>query len=118
MRVLFIRPKVSGRFPGADMPHLGIGYLAATLMNHGIEVQILDMRLGYGHYEVHQILDSFSPQLVGVTARSFGYQRAYSLIDEISSSADYRIVIGGPHISATGTNALKESKAYFAVEAG
>lgn len=116
MRVLFIIPKVSGRFPGADIPHLGIGYLAATLTKYGIEVQILDMRLGYNHRKVHETLDLFNPQLVGITVYSFGYRRAYSLIDEISNHADCKIVLGGPHISAIGAKALRESEADFAVK--
>ncbi len=116
MRVLFIIPKVSGRFPGADIPHLGIGYLAATLTKYGIEVKILDMRLGYNHREVRETIDLFNPQLVGMTVYSFGYRGAYSLIGEINNHADYKIVLGGPHISAIGTRALRESEADFAVK--
>jgi len=67
------------------------------------------MRLGYNDQKVQETLDLLNPQLVGVTVYSLRYQRAYSLIREIGNRADYKIVIGGPHISAVEAKPVFET---------
>lgn len=120
MRVLFIIPKLPGRFAGPDFPHVGIGYLTSILLEHGIEVSILDLRLGGDAGKILSVLRAFKPNLVGVTSTSYGYKKAYDIVDIVKSSEEVkegcRVVIGGPHVSALGSRVLDESGAHFAVE--
>ena len=99
MRALFIIPKLPGRFAGPDFPHTGIGYLTSMLLKHGIEVSILDMRLGGDASKISSILRAFKPNLVGVTSTSYGYKKAYDIVDIVKSSdevkEDCKVVIVG-----------------------
>ena len=120
MRVLFIILKPPGRFAGPDLPHAGIGYLTSILLKHGIEVSILDLRLGGDASKILSVLRAFKPNLVGVTSTSYGYKKAYDIVHIVKSSDEVKegckVVIGGPHVSALGSRVLDESDAHFAVK--
>jgi len=113
-KVLLIIPRVSKRYP-PDFPHAGIGYLAAVLVENQIPVRVLDMALGYSQDVLLSTLESWKPTLVGITSTSYGFRQAYELIAQVKSRGDHRVVIGGAHSSAIGSQIMAESMVDFAV---
>lgn len=121
MKVLFVIPSHiysgGGRNYSPPFPHLGVAYLTASLQKQGIPVKIVDMRLHYSLDDLSTFINEFDPTIIGVTSFSFGYSRAYEIIDHCKSVHSNKIVvIGGPHVSAVGERVLKDSKADFAIE--
>tara|TARA_Y100000031_G_C8249639_1_gene399876 strand:- start:1240 stop:2691 length:1452 start_codon:yes stop_codon:yes gene_type:complete len=115
LKVLLTIPR-SNAIPGiATYPHVGIAYLAGALNLRSIEVRIFDMRLDT-ESDLIDIIRSFQPDLVGVTAFSQGYQYAYEIIEITKSLGNYPVVIGGPHVSAILGKVLDDTKADFAVK--
>lgn len=116
MKVLFVIPKVHASYPGAMVPHLGIGYLVSLLKQNQIEIKIVDMMLGYSYEDLILILNSFQPDLIGVTAYSFSFDATCQLIEFINRHKKCPLVIGGPHISAFGKEVFKQVKAEFLIK--
>ncbi len=117
MRVLFVIPSSVGDYFSAQVPHTGIAYIASVLKSSGIEVKIIDMRLGYDNDAVLKIIDDFKPNFVGITLYSFGFDRSRDTINTIKKHSDaYRVVLGGPHISAYGAKSMENNLADFAVD--
>jgi radical SAM superfamily enzyme YgiQ (UPF0313 family) len=102
--------KVNRRYP-----HTGTAYMAAMLKQNRAPYEIIDMNLGYSPSQVSEFVKQYNPDAICTTAYSFGYKRVYNLIDSIKSDHNKDIVIGGPHISVTGKEALEKTKADFAV---
>jgi anaerobic magnesium-protoporphyrin IX monomethyl ester cyclase len=99
----------------ARYPHLGLAYMAAVLRSQDQTYRIIDMNLGYSLSQVQALVRRDSPDFVCVTVYSAGYRDVYSLVDSLRPFVDGRIVLGGPHISITGADALEKTQADFAV---
>lgn len=114
-RVLFCILPSTGihRWPGA--PHAGIGYLSEFLSSNKIENDVIDMRLGYSIKDLRIKIRVFSPDLIAITLVTYRHDIAYGIIEQIKSPK-YRIVVGGPHVSAMGKKVLMDSKADFGVK--
>jgi anaerobic magnesium-protoporphyrin IX monomethyl ester cyclase len=110
-KVLIVNPMHHAEWRGVT-PHIGQAYLAETLHQQGIEYDILDMNLGYSMKHLHQKLDSFQPDLVGMSLISLDYKRLYDIIGEIKKH-DSRIctVVGGPHVTILKSQVLRECPA-------
>jgi len=100
MNVLFIIPTVYASYPGALVPHIGIGYALALLRKHGINAKVFDMRLGYNNDDLADIIESYQPDLIGLTAYSFSFDKTVKLMEFINKKRNCPLIIGGPHISA------------------
>jgi anaerobic magnesium-protoporphyrin IX monomethyl ester cyclase len=110
-RVLLITPNPKAEWQGI-MPHLGQGYLAQTLLENGIEYDVLDMNLGYGPKHVRRRVEGFRPDLVGISLISFEYKRFYSLLEAIRTwRPSVKTVVGGPHVTIMRERVLKECSA-------
>lgn len=116
MKVLLIEPKAYGEYPGAMQPHLGLAYLASVLLQRQIDVEIVDMRLGYTFKDLLSKIRFFNPDLVGVTVYSIQFGTTRRLVNMIKESTDRMVVIGGPHISACRSEVMRTMKADFAVK--
>ncbi len=114
MKIILVDPASFGDLPGAMQPSLGFGYLAATLMQEGIEVEVFDMRLNYSIKDLKDKLSQSNPDVVGVTAYSVKFENTRNVIDTIIDEG-YTVVVGGPHVSACKTDVLEKTKADFAV---
>ena len=97
MKVLLISPAFGGFARGIP---LGLGYLGAMLESNGIEVQIIDIATqNITDSELTDILETFRPNVIGVTSVCANYLNA---LDAISVSKkvlgrELKIVLGGPH---------------------
>lgn len=114
MKIMLVDPASFGDLPGGMQPSLGFGYLAATLMQEGIEVEVFDMRLNYTIKDLKERLAQSKPDAVGVTAYSVKFENTRNVIDTIVDDG-YTVVVGGPHVSACKTDILEKTKADYAV---
>jgi radical SAM superfamily enzyme YgiQ (UPF0313 family) len=88
---------------------VGLGYIAESLKNNGIEVSVLDMNLGYGINNLLQRIRYFKPDLIGFTGMTLGYKNLYKLINKIKQIFPHiKIVVGGAHLSAVREHLFEE----------
>jgi anaerobic magnesium-protoporphyrin IX monomethyl ester cyclase len=110
-RVLLVSPP-SSSYLGAARPPQNLGYLAQALLENGIEYDILDMRLGYKWKHLVKKIESFQPDIVGVTVVSLEYKKTYELISTIKEHyPDVKTVVGGPHVTVLQEDVLEECPA-------
>ena len=117
MKILFIIPSVftmAGLNYIPTFPHLGIAYLAGMARrNH--EVKIIDMRLKKDLNFLRKLIKSYEPELIGITLTSVQHRSVYELILNLRDGGDYKIILGGPHVSALKKKTLEESSADLAI---
>jgi hypothetical protein len=65
-KVLLVNPPSRGEWKGLR-PHIGLGYIAQTLVENGVEYDILDMNFGYKSGHLQKKIDSFKPDLLGMS---------------------------------------------------
>jgi radical SAM superfamily enzyme YgiQ (UPF0313 family) len=110
-RVLLVNPAHNAEWRGVT-PHIGQAYLAQTLLENGIEYDVLDMNLGYGLKHLRQKIKDFRPDLVGMSLVSLEYKRLYNLLSEIKNlDGEIRTVVGGPHVTIMRERVLMECPA-------
>ncbi len=110
-RVLLINPSYDVEWPGLTPP-IGLGYLAQSLQDSGIEYDVVDMNLGYDLKHLLRKLDHFQPDLVGMSMITRNYRGFYSILEEIKRrNQDIRIAVGGPHMTIYKEKALQECDA-------
>jgi radical SAM superfamily enzyme YgiQ (UPF0313 family) len=106
-KVLLINPSIAGSYLGPIRPPAGLGYLAQFLEENSIELEVIDMALGYKLKHLLDKINRFSPELIGVTAWTYRYKDTYALIDAIKNKYPYiKIAAGGPHISTLRADTL------------
>jgi anaerobic magnesium-protoporphyrin IX monomethyl ester cyclase len=103
IRALLVSPPPASRWAFVDYqsPTIGLAYLAAVLQKEGHEVRVIDapaLHQTYSH--IAQIIGSFQPDLVGVTAVSATFNSALQ-VAQIAKQANPKTltVLGGPHVS-------------------
>jgi anaerobic magnesium-protoporphyrin IX monomethyl ester cyclase len=99
MRVLLINPY----YPLSETPSppLGLAYLAGALSAAGVEVKILDLVVfPYSPAMLRILVESFQPQMAGLTAVTMTFDSAMGVIRDIKDiDPEIVTVMGGPHIS-------------------
>ena len=109
-RILLIAPP-SSSYLGAVMPPTGLGYLAQSLLDAGIECSIEDMRVRGRLSSLHRNIREFQPDLIGISLVSLEYKRSYELIHNINEYYPRAsIVVGGAHVSAMKESVLEECR--------
>jgi radical SAM superfamily enzyme YgiQ (UPF0313 family) len=107
-RVLLVNPSHHAEWRGVT-PHIGQAYLAQTLLENGIEYDVLDMNLGYGLKHLYRKIEEFHPSLVGMSLISLEYRRLYDILSKIKSfNEGIKIVVGGPHVTILKEKVLRE----------
>jgi len=109
-RVLLIAPP-SSSYLGAARPPTGLGYLAQSLLEGGIEYAVEDMRVRGRLSALRRRIRAFQPDLIGVGLVSLEYKRSYELIHHIKEYYPRAsIVVGGTHVSALRESVLEECR--------
>ncbi|HHJ00587.1 MAG TPA: radical SAM protein [Candidatus Aerophobetes bacterium] len=113
MRVLFVLPPSKFALKeaaGITALPLGLAYLASVLEREGHKVKVLDCpTLEYDLKDLEREIKGFSPQVMGITSTTSTIYDAYKvarLTKEINPKAV--VVIGGPHVSFTAEQTLRE----------
>ena len=81
-------------------PPLGLAYIAATLLENGIDVSLIEARTrSLSHDEVIKKIEKEAPQFVGITVITARINSALYLAQKIKKiSPDIKVILGGPHI--------------------
>ncbi|HJO63625.1 MAG TPA: cobalamin-dependent protein, partial [Desulfobacterales bacterium] len=108
---LFVPPQgyVAQRWSeGSSMPSLGILYLAAVLEKNGVEVDVVPADiLGYDWEKITKRIESFKPEVVGVTTTTENRFDSFKLIQTAKKvNPNIVTVLGGPHISMAREDTL------------
>jgi len=107
-RVLLIAPP-SSSYLGAVRPPTGLGYVAQALLESGVNYTVHDMRTRHSLSALKAKIESFQPDLIGLSMVSYEYKRSYELIHRIKGLCpDTPVCVGGTHVSVLGEAALKE----------
>lgn len=120
MKVLFIIPEIKSMF-GTEKsvpihPHVGIAYLISVLKKDNHQYQVIDCGIELNwQKELKKTIKNFSPDIVGITGFSYAYNYLYQTIKKVKSITKIPIILGGPHVSATKENILKDTKVDFAM---
>lgn len=110
MKILFINPHYPyDPFTLLLHPPLSYGYMASVLKPAGHEVAHADLPLCGNRVEaLIPFLDSFQPDLVGVTCVAQSYAQALEIARFVKAwCEDVPIVMGGPHITFLPEEALQ-----------
>ena len=106
MKVLLVRPVTPEKVVLNVVPPMGLGYLASSLKNSGIAVDILDcVQRKYSYSQFTGFVKGYKPDVVGFTSFSHdipSVERSIGIVKGIDS----KIVtfVGGPHPSARPEN--------------
>jgi anaerobic magnesium-protoporphyrin IX monomethyl ester cyclase len=98
MDVLLVNSRHNG---SAEIPPLGLEYLAAVLLQSPLTVSILDLDTNC-HSDIHESLrhelSAHTPQVVGVTAMSDSFTSALQILGIVKNyNPDILTVLGGMH---------------------
>lgn len=98
-KVLLINPASHAEWRGLT-PHIGQAYLAQSLLQNGIEYDVLDMNLGYGLKHLLRKIEESRPDLIGMSLISLEHRMSYELLTQIKKAhSNAKIVVGGPHVT-------------------
>ena len=117
-KVLLINPSYEPSYGGTKVgiinpihPTLGLATIAATAVQRGHKVEILDLSWRpYDHEQIRAKVLEAKPDIIGVTATTplMNQLRDISvLVKDISN--DIAVVGGGPHVSALPVESMNES---------
>lgn len=121
MRVLLVVPPQKSdikKVLGVTGIPLGLAYLASSLSGH--EVRIIDcLAENLNMAELERELRRYNPDVVGLTATTPAIYDAYRVAGMVKGiNPDCRVVIGGPHVSFTAEETLRECRDIDAVARG
>jgi radical SAM superfamily enzyme YgiQ (UPF0313 family) len=107
-RVLLINPPTP--LEERPNPPLGLAFIAAALEEAGVDVRIVDMvthPLDRGRLET--VLEDFEPHIVGATAVTMTFHGAVRALRDIKAIIpDVLTIMGGPHVTFTPQDTLKQ----------
>lgn len=113
MKVLLIAPPTSSvvkAIVGVTGPPLGLAYLASVARDEGCDVKIIDsLTEDLGFEDLGREIRRYDPDVLGLTATTSmmpDAQRAASVAKEINPETF--VVMGGPHVTFTAEETLKE----------
>lgn len=119
MRILLVRSDFKGEFGEYSAPPLGLAYLAAILEKHSHEVKIFDGWVQNLDIVLPRTINSFSPQLIGLTGLTVDIMRTFKRAEQIKKLApSIPLIFGGPHATMAPGNTLKNVKAIDIVVLG
>ena len=113
MKVLFISPPSKFAIKdtiGIPAIPLGLAYLSSVLEKEGHKVKIIDApTLNYDWKNLREETRGFKPDIVGITSTTSTIYDAYKVAELIKEyNSRIKVVIGGPHVSFTSDDTLKE----------
>ncbi len=110
-KVLLVNPRISKSYLGPVRPPASLGYIAQSLEAHGIRYEVMDMALGYGLPRLWGKIESFKPDLIGLTIWTYRHKETYRVIEAMKKRYPrITIAAGGPHLSTMRRDVIKDCK--------
>jgi radical SAM superfamily enzyme YgiQ (UPF0313 family) len=108
MRIAIIAPP----YPLEEMPSppLGVTYVAAAFEVAGAEVKIFDYIVcAYTKENLEKQLEAFQPDAVGATSVTMNFYKAQQILHDVKNyNPEIITMMGGPHVSFTAMDTLKQ----------
>ncbi len=108
MRIALIAPP----YPLEEMPSppLGLTYVAAAFETAGAEVKIFDyVVFSYTKEKLEKQLESFQPDVVGATCVTMNFYKTQQILLDVKNyNPDIITIMGGPHVSFTVEETLRQ----------
>ena len=103
-----------------NQPPLGMGYVAATLREHGFVVSLRDAAAeGWSVEEAARHVLAGAPSIIGVTAITYEAEAAYALGRELRARApEALLVLGGAHATSHHDKVPEECDAFDVIVVG
>ena len=113
MKVMLVLPPSHSAISsvlGTTGPPLGLAYIASVLEREGHDVRIIDsLALNYSLKDLRSEVKSFDPDVVGLTATTPAIYDAYKVAKLVKlTNPNAKVVIGGPHVTFTAEETLRE----------
>ena len=96
MRVLLLKPRTNWEHCYVESPSIALLTLGAIARQFGHEVKVY--HLDIDDLDISQEIDSYHPDIIGITVNTFEVRSAREIVKEIGGST--RVIIGGPHAGA------------------
>ena len=110
-KILLINPSYSGSPFHEPQLHSGLGYLAQSIQDNGLDHDVFDMSIGYNDKDLMSKIEEYKPSLIGMTMATYRYKENYIRLNAIKQNfPDISIAVGGPNISLMRERALTECK--------
>lgn len=107
-RILFIRTSLAHAWVGAVSPPVGIAYLMEVLKKYSCRCSLIDTALGCKLDEIYDKIDSFNPEVIGISMLTYGYRGSYKMMDKIRERyPNIPIIVGGAHVSTVREDVLR-----------
>lgn len=107
-RVMLINPRYKGHYPA--FLAAGIGYVAESLWQGGIQYDYVDMGLDRSFSKLRKRIQTFSPDLIGFQVMSYRFLHTFDLIRLVERSfPQIKIVVGGHHVSLMREQVLEQN---------
>lgn len=122
MKICLISPPYNSAVKsivGVSSPPIGLAYLA-SMVRHSHEVRLIDANiLDYTISDIRRELESFYPDVVGITSVTPSIPQAYSVASIAKEvREDCKVVMGGPHVSFLPAQTLGERECIDVVVKG
>ena len=118
MRILLIAPPYAlEEYP---LPPLSLSYLSGSLLEHGFEVEILDLLTSKASpAKIRRKLEQYQPQVVGTTAVTMTFPAASRILKACKEfDPGITTVVGGPHVSFAAEDTFQRAPWIDVVVAG
>lgn len=120
MKILFIITpdrRWDARLVPMKFPHLGVAYLAGYLRRNGIQSRVMDTSFDFTRrtQDIENAIKEFAPDAIGVTVYSNMVNEARAIIADARKFSDSPVIVGGPHISATGADFVVDTGVEYGV---
>lgn len=111
-KVLLISPALKSMMV-IGRPHLGIGLIAGKLTAAGFDVRILDYIIDRKLPPVGEVIDSFKPDITGITINTAYWSLADRMLDELDEYPELIKLTGGPHSSLYSDELTKDGRIHY-----
>jgi len=101
---------------GADLPPMGLMYIAATLEKAGYEVKILDTQLK--QLTIEQTVEEckkIKPDMIGIGSLTSNYNKTIDFCKKLKENLNTLTIIGGPHATIMPMQVLKNKCIDFVI---
>jgi anaerobic magnesium-protoporphyrin IX monomethyl ester cyclase len=108
MKVLLVQPPYP--FSEFPKPSWALMSLGTVLRQEGVEVEVLDLlSTRYSPRKIEERLSRFQPDLIGATCVTMNFPLTVKILQHCKAFApDATIVMGGPHVTFTSAETLRD----------